>query len=69
MSAIVELLSVLLRIVERIIRDRKRKKRQVERNELEDNPAEFFNNHFDGVRDKPESGANEADSDSNKSGR
>ena len=66
MRAAFEALAALLRIVERLIRARKQKQMQDKRDALEDNPAEFFNNHFDGVRNDTKSHSDKTDIDSNK---
>jgi hypothetical protein len=56
MRALLRLLELVLRLLEQAIETRRRKKRQAQRDELESDPAGFFDNHFNGVR-KPKSDA------------
>jgi len=65
MKAVFEVLAALIRLLERFLLIRKQKDRQVKRDKLEDNPVDFFNDHFDGVRnDKSKDSTSEADTDS-----
>lgn len=41
----------ILDFVERVLRKLVEKTRQTERDKLENDPVEFFTDHFDGVRD------------------
>lgn len=52
-TSILKILTALTTVLERLYRKRKTEERQADRDALEDNPDLWFNQHFNGVRDKP----------------
>lgn len=56
MRALMRLIELLARLLEQVIGTRRRQKRQAQRNELQSDPAGYFEHHFGGVR-RPKSDA------------
>lgn len=60
MRALFRVFELLVTIVDRMLRTRQQRKAQEERDELENNPAGWFDGHFDGMR-KSSNDADKAD--------
>lgn len=52
-TSILKILTALINVIERLHKAKKKQEKQAERDALEDNPDLWFNQHFNGVRDKP----------------
>lgn len=68
MNKLLYLLSALVSFLERLGRKREQREAQNERDDLESNPADWYNQHFDGVRRDDAGKAHEAKPDSDRKG-
>lgn len=65
MSKLLYLLTALVKAVERFFKRKEAREAQDERDKLEENPANWYNDHFGGVRkQQPDDSANKADANS-----
>jgi len=62
----INILSALLAIVQGWQLRRELEEQQRAADELADNPVDWYNDHFDGLRDEQSGYANKADADSDK---